>query len=408
MSEFQIGDVVKVTGNRGEDGNGVPHYFEDGVFATVAEGKDSEGDYYVTNNDETGIPFGQFVNEHNLERLPFQPGEKVLVRTGSGLGAFDGEETKAEVIEFGGWLGDSIEDRRQVVSLNDRYWTQVVLVRDMETLPLFEQGDKVRIIGNGGDRIEHYFTVGDVGEVTSDRDFDGDYLVAVDGVENYVHESHLEKVEETGEVEDKTNDGPEARPCKYGGMCYSCDEPEDDEGQGDRAWTTEFEVGARVRVVDAGRGNDAKDGDTGVVVDKANGHLGGRVLHSVRLDRTGEVSKLFGYRLVAQDEPSTYPLLDLSAFTTAGRTLSYATGGVIEVDEGMTVDIVNNPPHYKFSNGAEVIDITENLTSNGGQAVQYIARSTRLDGNNKGGVLEDLRKARWFIDREIDRVENDG
>ena len=399
MSEFQIGDVVKVTGNRGEDGNGVPHYFEDGVIATVAEGKDSDGDYYVTNNNNaTGIPVGQFVNEHNLERLPFQPGEKVLVRRDSGLGAFDGKETKAEVIEFGGWTGDCIEDRRQVVALDDRDWTQVVLVRDMETLPLFERGDKVRVIGNGdqeNDRIEHYFTVGDVGEVTSDRDFDGDYLVMVGDTENYVHESHLGKVI-----------GPEARPCKYGGMCYSCDMPEPEEG--DRAWTTEFEVGARVRVVDAGRGNDAKDGDTGVVVDKANGHLGGRVLHSVRLDRTGEVSKLFGYRLVAQDEPSTYPLLDLSAFTTAGRTLSYATGGVIEVDEGMTVDIVNNPPHYKFSNGAEVIDITENLTSNGGQAVQYIARSTRLDGNNKGDVLEDLRKARWFLDREIERVENGG
>lgn len=64
-----------------------------------------------------------------------------------------------------------------------------------------------------------------------------------------------------------------------------------------------------------------------------------------------------------------------------------------------------NPEHYRgFSNGAEVIDISENLTSNGAQAVQYIARSTRLDGNNKGDVIEDLRKAVWFVEREIERL----
>jgi hypothetical protein len=64
-----------------------------------------------------------------------------------------------------------------------------------------------------------------------------------------------------------------------------------------------------------------------------------------------------------------------------------------------------DPGHYKgFSNGAEVIDITENLTSNAGQAVQYIARSCRLDGANKGDQIEDLTKAAWFINREVKRL----
>lgn len=64
-----------------------------------------------------------------------------------------------------------------------------------------------------------------------------------------------------------------------------------------------------------------------------------------------------------------------------------------------------NPDHYKgFSNGAEVIDISENLTSNGGQAVQYIARSTRLDGKNKGEPVEDLKKAIVLCEREINRL----
>lgn len=69
-------------------------------------------------------------------------------------------------------------------------------------------------------------------------------------------------------------------------------------------------------------------------------------------------------------------------------------------------DNVNHPGHYSgFSNDAEVIDISENLTSNSAQALQYIARSSRIDGNNKGDTLEDLRKAQWFLAREITRLE---
>lgn len=65
-----------------------------------------------------------------------------------------------------------------------------------------------------------------------------------------------------------------------------------------------------------------------------------------------------------------------------------------------------SPAHYQgFSRGAEVIDITENLTGNGAQAVQYVARSCRLDGANKDNQIEDLLKSLWFIQREIERLE---
>lgn len=72
---------------------------------------------------------------------------------------------------------------------------------------------------------------------------------------------------------------------------------------------------------------------------------------------------------------------------------------------------VIDPAHYKqgWSDNAELISITENLTSNGAQAVQYVARSTRLDKTlNKSGTIdgqvEDLNKAIWFIKREIRRL----
>jgi len=64
-----------------------------------------------------------------------------------------------------------------------------------------------------------------------------------------------------------------------------------------------------------------------------------------------------------------------------------------------------NPDHYKFPGGAEVIDISEHLSANGAQVVQYVARATRQDGKVKGDVLEDLRKAQWFLAREIRRIE---
>lgn len=84
-------------------------------------------------------------------------------------------------------------------------------------------------------------------------------------------------------------------------------------------------------------------------------------------------------------------------YTVEGETL----------EEAPTVEATDpvNPKHYQnFSNGAEVIDITENLTFNGGNAVKYITRATRLDGQNKGEVLDDLHKARWYINREIERL----
>ena len=65
-----------------------------------------------------------------------------------------------------------------------------------------------------------------------------------------------------------------------------------------------------------------------------------------------------------------------------------------------------NPSHYRgFSNGAEVIDITERLNFNRGNAIKYIARAGRKPGQ---ASITDLEKARWYIDREIHRIITDG
>lgn len=66
-----------------------------------------------------------------------------------------------------------------------------------------------------------------------------------------------------------------------------------------------------------------------------------------------------------------------------------------------------NPEHYQnFSNNTEVIDIAENLSYNAGNAVKYLARATRTDGQTKHeNPLTDLKKANWYVEREIDRLE---
>lgn len=64
-------------------------------------------------------------------------------------------------------------------------------------------------------------------------------------------------------------------------------------------------------------------------------------------------------------------------------------------------DNVNHPSHYVgFSNGAEVIDITENLSFNLGNVVKYVSRA----GKKTPNPLEDLEKARFYLSREIARV----
>ena len=62
-------------------------------------------------------------------------------------------------------------------------------------------------------------------------------------------------------------------------------------------------------------------------------------------------------------------------------------------------DNVNHPAHYK-SGGMESIEIIEafQLGFCLGNVIKYVLRSGK-----KGDALEDLKKARWYLDREIGR-----
>ena len=62
-------------------------------------------------------------------------------------------------------------------------------------------------------------------------------------------------------------------------------------------------------------------------------------------------------------------------------------------------DPISHPPHYTFSQ-VEVIDAIEawELGFHLGNVVKYVARAS-----HKGRRLEDLQKAQWYLNREIQR-----
>lgn len=65
----------------------------------------------------------------------------------------------------------------------------------------------------------------------------------------------------------------------------------------------------------------------------------------------------------------------------------------------MRYDPVNHPDHYtSHPSGVECIAIVEHFNFNVGNAIKYLWRA-----DHKNGV-EDLQKARWYVDREIERL----
>lgn len=69
-------------------------------------------------------------------------------------------------------------------------------------------------------------------------------------------------------------------------------------------------------------------------------------------------------------------------------------------------DIIGHPNHYCSGRKYEPKDVIRdwNLNFNLGNAVKYISRNGRKDGNS---ALQDLKKARQYLDFEIDFLEKE-
>lgn len=66
-------------------------------------------------------------------------------------------------------------------------------------------------------------------------------------------------------------------------------------------------------------------------------------------------------------------------------------------------DQVNNPKHYNsHPSGVECIQIAEHYNFNIGNVIKYLWRA-----GLKHDAIVDLKKAAWYLDREIQKRESD-
>ena len=80
-----------------------------------------------------------------------------------------------------------------------------------------------------------------------------------------------------------------------------------------------------------------------------------------------------------------------------GGAVARPKARLARVEDFVKPDPVNHPAHYT-TGGIETIDFIEakNLNYNLGNAVKYITRA-----GLKGNRIEDLQKAKWYLEREI-------
>lgn len=66
-------------------------------------------------------------------------------------------------------------------------------------------------------------------------------------------------------------------------------------------------------------------------------------------------------------------------------------------------DLINHPPHYTSDpSGIECIVVTEHRNFCVGNAMKYLWRNGLKDGESN---VKDLKKAIWYIENEIKRIE---
>lgn len=90
----------------------------------------------------------------------------------------------------------------------------------------------------------------------------------------------------------------------------------------------------------------------------------------------------------------------LTHVSTSDTSIHDTPNKVTPVDT--PADMVNHPPHYK-TGGIETIDFIEakQLNYHLGNVVKYVTRA-----DHKGDRLENLKKAQWYLEREIAQCHN--
>jgi hypothetical protein len=88
---------------------------------------------------------------------------------------------------------------------------------------------------------------------------------------------------------------------------------------------------------------------------------------------------------------------------SSGRSETARSGEVGAPDpSSIQRDDPIRPRHYRSSpSGVECIDVVEHMTFNVGSAMKYLWRAGLKGGSPR---VEDLKKAAWYINREIEKL----
>jgi transcriptional regulator with XRE-family HTH domain len=102
----------------------------------------------------------------------------------------------------------------------------------------------------------------------------------------------------------------------------------------------------------------------------------------------------------------SYESDELSYVTEEARRLAKALDVPLDVLFYPDNDDVNHPLHYRsHPSGVECIQITEHHNFNVGNAIKYLWRAGLKDNTPSE---KDLKKAVWYIQREIERLSKKG
>ena len=135
--------------------------------------------------------------------------------------------------------------------------------------------------------------------------------------------------------------------------------------------------------------------------------------HTERLERLGTDPRKWAREFVERYRNGQYVEVDEDSMVTwftnvlgvgeaLGRYLESEVAREPQDTTTITPDLVNHPPHYRGPAGIECIQVTEHMNFCLGNTVKYV---WRVAFGGKDDDLEDLKKARWYLDREITHRE---
>jgi hypothetical protein len=134
--------------------------------------------------------------------------------------------------------------------------------------------------------------------------------------------------------------------------------------------------------------------------------------HTIFAGWTGEVTGVEGDEILVKYKKHTWSNRSKAkSYELVQRTSQYfrfesKAEPAPTVNESLTPDNVNHPPHYN-QGGIECIEAIKAALGSGfvkyctGNVIKYLWRY-----DNKGGV-EDLKKAAWYLDRAIKEMGNE-